>query len=166
MKIYEISVKRPVAVLMCVLIVLVLGGVSLSKIPVDLMPNISFPIAIVSTEYTGVAPQEIETIVTKNIENAIATVNNIKSVQSTSSEGRSIVIAEFNSGTDMEFATLQMREKVDMIKGFLPDDVGSPLVMKIDPNMLPVVSISVTNGSERLYSSSLQRIKLNRDWSD
>jgi HAE1 family hydrophobic/amphiphilic exporter-1 len=133
---------------MCVLIVLVLGGVSLSKIPVDLMPNISFPIAIVSTEYSGVAPQEVETIVTKNIENAIATVNNIKSVQSTSSEGRSIVIAEFNSGTDMDFATLQMREKVDMIKGYLPDDIGSPLVMKIDPNMLPIVSISVTNGSD------------------
>ncbi|MDF2531786.1 MAG: acriflavin resistance protein [Clostridia bacterium] len=148
MKLYEISVKRPIAVLMCVLIVLVLGGVSLSKIPVDLMPNISFPIAIVSTEYSGVAPQEVETIVTKNIENAIATVNNIKSVQSTSSEGRSIVIAEFNSGTDMDFATLQMREKVDMIKGYLPDDIGSPLVMKIDPNMLPIVSISVTNGSD------------------
>ncbi|HYE11906.1 MAG TPA: efflux RND transporter permease subunit, partial [Patescibacteria group bacterium] len=148
MKIYEISVKRPIAVLMCVLIVLVLGGVSLSKIPVDLMPNISFPIAIVSTEYSGVAPQEVETIVTKNIENAISTVNNIKSVQSTSSEGRSIVIAEFNSGTDMDFATLQMREKVDMIKGYLPDDIGSPLVMKIDPNMLPIVSISVTNGTD------------------
>jgi HAE1 family hydrophobic/amphiphilic exporter-1 len=133
---------------MCVLIVLVLGGVSLSKIPVDLMPNISFPIAIVSTEYSGVAPQEVETIVTKNIENAIATVNNIKSVQSTSSEGRSIVIAEFNSGTDMDFATLQMREKVDMIKDYLPDDIGSPLVMKIDPNMLPIVSISVTNGTD------------------
>lgn len=148
MKIYETSVKRPVAVLMCVIIVLVLGGVSFSKIPVDLMPNISFPIAIVSTQYAGVAPQEIETIVTKNIENAVATVNNIKSVQSVSSEGNSVVIAEFNSGTDMDFATLQMREKVDMIKGYLPDDVGTPLVMKIDPNMLPVLSISVTNGAD------------------
>lgn len=148
MKIHEISVKRPVAVLMCVLIVLVLGGVSLSKIPVDLMPNISFPVAIVSTQYSGVAPQEVESIVTKTIENAVATVNNIKSVQSTSSEGHSIVIAEFNSGTDMEFATLQMREKVDMIKGYLPDDVSNPLVMKLDPNMLPVVSISVTNNSD------------------
>ncbi len=144
MRIHEISVKRPVAILMCVLIVLMLGGVSLSKIPVDLMPNISLPIAIVSTSYSGVAPQEIEAIVTKNIENAIATVNNIKSIQSISNEGNSIVIAEFNSGTDMDFAALQMREKIDMIKGYLPDDVGDPLVMKIDPNMLPIINISVT----------------------
>lgn len=152
MKIHEISVKRPVAILMCVLIVLMLGGVSLSKIPVDLMPNITLPIAIVSTSYSGVAPQEIEAIVTKNIENAIATVNNIKSIQSISNEGNSIVIAEFNSGTDMDFAALQMREKIDMIKGYLPDDVGDPLVMKIDPNMLPIVNISVTkaNGSDEI----------------
>lgn len=144
MRIHEISVKRPVAILMCVLIVLMLGGVSLSKIPVDLMPNISLPIAIVSTSYSGVAPQEIEAIVTKNIENAIATVNNIKSIQSISDEGNSIVIAEFNSSTNMDFAALQMREKIDMIKGYLPDDIGDPLVMKVDPNMLPIVNISVT----------------------
>lgn len=150
MRIHEISVKRPVAILMCVLIVLMLGGVSLSKIPVDLMPNISLPMAIVSTSYSGVGPQEIEAIVTKNIENAIATVNNIKSIQSISNEGNSIVIAEFNSGTDMDFAALQMREKIDMIKGYLPDDVGDPLVMKIDPNMLPIVNISVTNGSDEI----------------
>ena len=150
MRIHEISVKRPVAILMCVLIVLMLGGVSLSKIPVDLMPNINLPIAIVSTSYSGVAPQEIEAIVTKNIENAIATVNNIKAIQSTSSEGNSIVIAEFNSGTDMDFAALQMREKIDMIKGYLPDDIGDPLVMKIDPNMLPIVNISVTNGYDEI----------------
>lgn len=154
MRIHEISVKRPVAILMCVLIVLVLGGVSLSKIPVDLMPDISFPIAIVSTTYSGVAPQEIENIVTKPIENAVATVNNVKSIQSISSEGSSIVIAEFNSGTDMDFATLNMREKIDMIKGYLPDDVGDPVVMKIDPNMLPIVTISVTNGLDDIKLKS------------
>lgn len=150
MKLHEISVKRPVAVLMCVLIVLMLGGVSLSKIPVDLMPDINLPIAIVSTSYSGVAPQEIETIVTKPIENTIATVNNIKSIQSISSEGNSIVIAEFNSGTDMDFATLQMREKVDMVKGYLPDDVSNPLVMKLDPNMMPVLNISLTNNYDEI----------------
>ncbi|SHJ19780.1 efflux RND transporter permease subunit [Lutispora thermophila] len=154
MRIHEVSVKRPVAILMCVLIVLVLGGVSLSKIPVDLLPDISYPIAIVSTTYSGVAPQEIESIVTKPIENAIATVNNVKSIQSISSEGSSTVIVEFNSGTDMDFATLNMREKIDMIKGFLPDDVGDPVVMKMDPSMLPVVTISVTNGSDEIKLKS------------
>ena len=151
MKLHEISIKRPVAVLMCVLIVLVLGGVSLSKIPVDLMPDINLPIAIVSTGYAGVAPQEIENIVTKPIENSIATVNNIKSIQSISSEGNSIVIAEFNSGTDMNFATLQMREKVDMIKGYLPDDVTNPMVMKLDPNMMPIMNISLTDNHDEIF---------------
>lgn len=150
MKLHKLSINRPVAVLMCVLIVLVLGGVSLSKIPVDLMPDINLPIAIVSTSYTGVAPQEIENIVTKPMENTIATVNNIKSIQSISSEGNSIIIAEFNSGTDMDFATLQMREKVDLIKGFLPDDITSPLVMKLDPNMMPIMNVSLTNNQEEM----------------
>lgn len=150
MKLHDISVKRPVAVLMCVLMVLVLGGVSFSKVPVDLMPDINLPIAIVSTNYSGVAPQEIESIVTKPIENVIATVNNIKSIQSISSEGNSIIIAEFNSGTDMNFGTLQMREKVDMIKGFLPDDVGNPLIMKLDPNMMPILNVSVTNNHSEM----------------
>ena len=150
MKLHEISVKRPVAVLMCVLIILVLGSVSFSKISVDLMPNINLPIAIVSTSYSGVAPEEIETILTKPIENTIATVNNIKSIQSISSEGNSIIIAEFNSGTDMDFATLQMREKVDMIKGYLPNDINNPMVMKLDPNMMPILNISITNNHNEM----------------
>jgi len=106
MKIHETSIRRPVTVLMCVLIVLVLGFVSLTKLPLDLMPNIEYPIAVVITSYSGVGPQEIESIVSRSIESAISTVSNIKTIQSQSSEGTSIVIAEFNSGTDMDFATL------------------------------------------------------------
>ncbi|MFZ5351676.1 MAG: efflux RND transporter permease subunit [Bacillota bacterium] len=144
MKIHEISIKRPVTVLMCVLIVLLLGAVSFTRIPIDLIPEMNLPIAIVSTSYQGVGPQEVESIVTKNIENAIATVSNIKSIQSTSSEGSSIVVAEFNHGTDMDFAALQMREKIDMVRKFLPAEVESPMVIKIDPNMLPIVSLGIT----------------------
>lgn len=148
MKLYEVSIRRPVTVFMCVLMVLVLGGVSLLRLPIDLMPQMNFPIAIVITSYPGVGPQEIESIVSKNIENAIATVNNIKTIQSQSSEGQSIVIAEFNSGTDMDFATLQMREKIDLIKKFFPDDVEAPIVIKMDPNMIPAVVLGVSNGKD------------------
>ncbi|MGI6586982.1 MAG: efflux RND transporter permease subunit [Gracilibacteraceae bacterium] len=147
MKIHEVSIRRPVAVLMCVLMVLVLGGVSLSRLSIDLMPEMDFPIAIVLTSYSGVGPQEIENIITKNIESAVATVNNIKTIQSQSSEGQSIVIAEFNTGTDMNFATLQMREKVDMIKGMLPDGVETPMIIKMDPSMIPAAVLGVS-GSE------------------
>lgn len=135
---------------MCVLIVLVLGFVSLTNLPIDLMPNINFPIAVVMTTYSGVGPQEVEGIVTKPIENAIATVNNIKNIQSQSSEGNSVVIAEFNSGTDMDFATLQMREKIDMIRKFLPDEVDAPMVIKMDPSMIPIVNLGITNGADEV----------------
>jgi HAE1 family hydrophobic/amphiphilic exporter-1 len=145
MKIHEISIRRPVTVLMCVLIVLVLGFVSLINIPLDMMPNMEFPIAIVITNYSGVGPQEIESIVSKSVENAISTVGNIKTIQSQSSEGTSIVIAEFNNGTDMDFATLEMREKIDMMKGMLPDGVTSPLIIKVDINMMPIIALGVTN---------------------
>jgi HAE1 family hydrophobic/amphiphilic exporter-1 len=146
MKIHEVSIRRPVAVLMCVLMVLVLGGVSFSRLPIDLMPEMDFPISIVLTSYSGVGPQEIENIVTRNIESAVATVNNIKTIQSQSSEGQSIVIAEFNSGTDMNFATLQMREKIDMIKGMLPDGVEAPMIIKMDPSMIPAAVLGVSGG--------------------
>jgi HAE1 family hydrophobic/amphiphilic exporter-1 len=146
MKLHETSIRRPVTVLMCVLIVLVLGGVSLSRLPIDLMPEMDFPISIVLTSYSGVGPEEIENIVTRNIESAVATVNNIKTIQSQSSEGQSIVIAEFNSGTDMNFATLQMREKVDMVKGMLPDDVEAPMIIKVDPSMIPAAVLGVSGG--------------------
>ncbi|WHH60872.1 efflux RND transporter permease subunit [Petroclostridium sp. X23] len=150
MKIHEISINRPVAILMCVMIVLVLGVVSLTHISVALIPDIEFPMAIVSTTYSGVGPQEIESIVTKPIENAVATVNNVKTIQSQSSEGNSMVMVEFNSGTDMDFAALQMREKIDMFKGMLPDDVSNPMVIKADPSMMPVVSMGVEGKSNEV----------------
>ncbi len=160
MNIHEISIKRPVTVFMCVLIILVLGWVSLTKLSLDLMPNITFPVAIVSTEYQGVGPQEIENIVTRNIESSVATVSNIKAVQSQSSAGSSMVIAEFNSGTDMDFATLHLREKVDLIKAYLPDEVGTPMVIKMDPSMIPVVTLGVTNGSNEVELKKLVEDKI------
>ncbi|MGE4284387.1 MAG: efflux RND transporter permease subunit [Clostridia bacterium] len=161
MRIHEFSINRPVAILMCILIVLVLGIVSLTHISVALIPDIEFPMVIVSTTYSGVGPEEIESIVTKPIENAIATVNNVKTIQSQSSEGNSMVMVEFNSGTDMDFAALQMREKIDMIKGILPDDVSSPLVIKADPSMMPVVSMGIEGKSNEVELKSFieDRIK-------
>jgi len=148
MKIHEIAIKRPVATLMCVLVVLVLGFVSLTNLSVDLMPDIDFPIAIVMTTYQGVGPQEMESMVTSTIENAIATVSNVKTIQSQTSEGSSIVIAEFNSGTDMDFATLEMREKIDIVKRYMPDGVDTPMVLKMDPSMIPVAYLGITGGSD------------------
>jgi len=143
MSLYGFSVKRPITILMITLVVIILGVVSLTKLPLDLLPKIEIPIAIVSTSYQGAGPEEIEKLVTKPIEGAVATVGNIKRVRSISTEGSSIVIAEFNFGTDINFASLEMREKVDLIKGYLPSDIGNPIVMKVDPNALPMIQLAV-----------------------
>jgi len=155
MKLSDIAVKRPVSILMMVFIILTLGFVAFSKLQVDLYPEIEVPVAIVMTQYDGVAPQEIETLITKPLEQSLSTVSNFDRISSISNEGSSIVVIEFNFGTDMEFATLEIREKVDMVKGFLPDDAGEPLVMKIDPNAMAIIQLAFTNGSDL---SSLQTL--------
>ncbi|MBC2721735.1 efflux RND transporter permease subunit [Desulfosporosinus sp.] len=147
MKLVEVSVKRPVTAIMTMLIIILLGFISLTRLPIDLMPNIEIPVSIVVTQYSGVGPQEIEKLITSPLEGAVSTVGNIKTVTSTTSEGSSIVIAEFKSGTDMDFATLQMREKVDQIKSRLPSEAGDPMVMKLDIGAMPVVILTL-NGHD------------------
>ncbi|MBS4534922.1 efflux RND transporter permease subunit [Clostridium sp. D2Q-14] len=149
MNLTNLSVKRPVTIVMITLIIILLGVVSLTRLPIDLLPEFSLPVAIVQTSYSGVGPQEIENLVTRPIEESIGTVSNIKNVSSISSEGSSIIIAEFNFGTDMDFASLEMREKVDMVKGLLPEGSNDPMVLKMDPNAMPIVQASLS-GSEDL----------------
>ena len=148
MKISNISIKRPVTVIMVALIVILLGIVSLMNLSVDLYPEINVPVAIVSTNYSGAGPQEIENLVTRPLEGALATVSGLDTIQSNSSEGNSVVVLLFDFGVDMESVALEMREKVDMVKAFLPDDATAPRVFKIDPNALPIMTLSVnSNGS-------------------
>ena len=140
---YKFSVNRPITVIMMTLVILVLGIVSLTRLPLDLLPKIEIPIAVVSTTYEGAGPGEIESLITKPMESAVATVSNIKEIRSISRENNSLIIAEFNSATDMDFATLEMREKIDLVKGFLPPGIRNPMVMKIDPNALPIMEVSL-----------------------
>ena len=144
MNISKISVKRPVTITMLVLIVVLIGAISLTELPIDLFPEFEVPVAIVATSYSGTGPQEMENLITRQIEGAISTVANIDTVSSISSEGSSIVIAQFNFGVDMDMAALEMREKVDMVKGILPEESDEPMVMKIDPNAMPIVQISLS----------------------
>lgn len=145
MNLSKFAVKRPVTITMLILIVILFGMISLAGLPIDLFPEIEVPVAIVMTSYSGAGPQEIENLISKRIEETIATVSNIDKVNSISSEGSSIVIAQFNFKTDMDFAALEMREKVDLIKGLLPEDANDPMVMRIDPNQTPIMQISLSN---------------------
>jgi len=146
-----LSVRRPVASLMIVLAMLILGGVSLTRMPIALLPDLNFPAAVVITSYENVGPQEVEALVTRPIEEAMATVRNVRRVTSTSSPGSSTVVVQFNWGTDMDFAALEMRERLDLIREALPDGVGRPQVFRFDPSLEAMFQFNV-GGMEDLAS--------------
>lgn len=138
------SVKKPYTVVVAVIIVLILGVVAFTGMQLDLLPNINLPYAIVMTSYTGASPEEVETVVTKPLEQAMSTVSNIKNVSSVSSENSSMVILEFNQETDMNTAANEIREKIDMVSPYWDDEnIGSPMIMQINPDMIPVMVASV-----------------------
>ncbi len=141
MSLAKITIKRPVATVMILLIVVVLGMYSMLTIPMDLMPEIELPIAMVMTTYGASAPEEVESMVTEPLEGALASVEGLKTLMSYSMEGASIVMVQFDYDTDMNMATLDMREKISLVSSYLPDDVGDPMVLKMDMNMLPSMQI-------------------------
>ncbi len=146
MKVTEFSVKKPVTIFMVFLAVLLIGVVSFSRLAVDLFPNFNLPIAAVITSYSGAGPEEVENMVTKPLEESLGTVQRVDNISSYSSFGSSIVLVEFTNGTDMDFASLNMREKIDLVKGYLPSDAGDPMVMTMDPSMMPVMVIGFAAG--------------------
>ncbi|MEA1975538.1 MAG: efflux RND transporter permease subunit [Bacillota bacterium] len=143
MKVSNLSIKRPVTVIMMTLIVVIIGIVSLLNLSVDLYPKIDVPVAVVSTSYSGAGPLEIENLITRPLEGALSTVSGLEDIISQSSDGDSLVILQFDFGTDMKETALEMREKVDMIKAFLPDDASTPRVFKVNPNTLPIMTLNV-----------------------
>lgn len=135
----KFSVKKPYTVLVGVILVIVLGIVSFTKMTTDLLPSISLPYVIVMTAYPGASPETVETAVTKPVESGMATVSNIESISSISSENYSMVILEFAQSTDMNSVSLEIRETLDQIKTYWDDSVGNPIIMKLNPDMLPVM---------------------------
>lgn len=139
----KFSVKKPYTVLVAVVLAVVLGVVSFTKMTTDLLPNISLPYVIVMTSYPGASPETVEMVVTKPVEASMATVSNIEGISSVSSENYSMVILEFTQSADMNAASLEIRENLDQIKSYWSDSVGSPIIMKLNPDMLPVMIAAV-----------------------
>lgn len=133
------SVKKPYTVLVVIALVIVLGVVSLTRMTTDLLPSMNMPYAIVITTYPGASPEEVEEGVTKPIESAMATTSNIKNISSRSSDNMSMVILEFEQTANMDSVTIEMRESLDQIAGYFPDSVGNPIIMKINPDMMPIL---------------------------
>ena len=139
----KFSVKKPYTVLVGVVMAIVLGIVSFMKMSTDLLPNISLPYVIVMTTYPGASPETVEMVVTKPVESAMATISNIEEITSVSGENYSMVIMEFAQSADMDSISLEIRESLDQIKSYWDDSVGNPIMMKINPNMLPVMIAAV-----------------------
>ena len=152
MNLAQFSTRRPVAVTMVILVLIVLGTVSLTRISIDLLPKMTLPIAAVMATYPGAGPEEMEELVAKPLESVLATVSNVDSIQSISSADAATIIVQFNWGTDMDFATLDMREKIDLALSRLPDGVDRPMVVKFDPSMMPITILSVSSEGRNLAS--------------
>ena len=152
MKLHELSVKRPIAVIMAVLIFVVLGVYSVTMLPIDTMPEMDLKMAIVVTDYQNVGSEEIESLVTIPIEEAVASVSGLDTMQSQSMEGMSVIMAQFTNKTDIDEAVSTIENNIDMISAFLPEDAGEPMVLKLDINSLEAVMMSVS------YESSSCRV--------
>jgi HAE1 family hydrophobic/amphiphilic exporter-1 len=127
----EFSVRHPVSIAMLIAILVGLGTISIFGLPIEMFPEIEFPMISVSTAYEGVAPQEVEERVTKPIERAVASVEQVKRLRSFTREGSSFVMIQFNWGADTEVLRIDVREKLDAIRGLLPDDIEDPIVSRM-----------------------------------
>ena len=157
MNLPEISIKRPVTVLMLMLIVILFGVVSLSKLPVELYPNTSFgEISIIIQARGGIPPTEVEALVTKPVEDAVATVSNLQQLLSISKEGESTVVMSFKPGTNMDYAALEVREKFAKIKNQLPKDIEKPVIAQFQQSDVPAVIIAVT--SEQRTTEDIRKL--------
>ncbi len=139
----KISVKKPYTVFVGVVLVIVLGIVSMTKMTTDLFPNMNLPYALVITAYPGASPEEVESTVTAPVEAQMATTSNIKNISSMSYNSYSIVILEYEQSANMDSVVIEMQQKLDQLKGTWNESVGSPMIMQLDPSMLPVMVASV-----------------------
>ena len=146
MSIPRASTRRPVAVAMLVLAVVMLGAISFTRLPIDLLPDVSFPRLVVYTTYPNVAPAEVERLITEPVERQVAQVPGVEKVTSVSQEGVSLVTVRFAWGTDMDFAALNTRERLDDIRDAFPETAERPAILRVDPQAEPILTVSITGG--------------------
>ena len=141
MSIVDVAIKRPVTVWMFTFAVMLFGLVGLSRLAVNLLPDLSYPTLTVRTNYTGAAPAEIEQLITKPIEEAVGVVKGLRKISSVSKAGQSDVLLEFEWDVAMDITSLEVREKLDLIS--LPLDVQKPLILKFNPSLDPIIRLGL-----------------------
>lgn len=139
----ELSIKRPIFITCLFTLILIAGGVALKSLSVDLFPNVNFPIVVVQTAYFGAGPTEIEILISKPIEDELASISGLKSLSSVSKEGLSIVTAEFSLSMDIKYAEQQIRDRVAKLQNKLPEDSQEPVIRRVDPADQAILSLAV-----------------------
>lgn len=147
MKISDISVDRPVTITMIILAVILIGGVALTMLPMDLTPEMEMPFLMVRTSYSGATPEEVEELVTRPVESTVATIDGLSNLNSSSSEGNSMVFLEFEYGTNLTEAKNDLRDLISRIDARLPDGADEPRIMNFDPNAQPIMELAVAGAS-------------------
>ena len=148
MSLPAVSVRRPITVYMFMSVIILLGAIAFSRLPVDLMPEIQNPTLTVRAEYTGVAPEEVENLVTRPLESALSSAPGVYRISSTSSEGSSNVRVQFNYDVNLDEAANEIRTRVDRVRGALPEQVQAPTIFKFDTSQFPIMFLAVSADME------------------
>lgn len=151
-----LAVRRPVTITMFTLAVILFGLVGLGRLPVNLLPDLSYPTLTVRTAYPGAAPLEIEQLINRPLEEAVGTVRGVRTITSYARAGQSDIVLEFAWGTDMDYAGIEVREKIDMV--MLPLDVEKPMLLRFNPNLEPIIRLALA-GSESASPGTLQEMR-------
>lgn len=165
----RLSVRKPYTVLVAVALIAVLAFLSFRDMKTDLLPKMEFPYAIVMTTYIGASPEEVESSVTKPIEQAMASISNIKNISSSSRDNASVVILEFTQTANMDSVTIEMRESLDTLTAPWEESIGNPIIMKINPDIMPIMvaavdyddknSVEVTNAVQKEVIPELESVE-------
>ena len=143
MNLTEISIRRPLTVLMVFLGIIMFGFISVANLPVNLFPDVTFPMMFIMTNYPGAGPVEIETQITDPLEKSLGTVNNLDKITSTTSENLSMIFMQFGWGADIDAASNDVRDVLGFLTPYLPDDAAYPMIFKFDISQQPVVMYTI-----------------------
>ncbi|MCK5268321.1 MAG: efflux RND transporter permease subunit, partial [Spirochaetes bacterium] len=160
MKISNIAIRRPVFTFMIYASILLLGFVSFGKLSLDFWPDMTFPMVIIMTQHPGVGPKEIETSITKIVEGSVASAEGIDKLTATSKEGLSVVAVQFKWGIDLDSAVADLRDKLDFVKDFIPEDATKPRIFKISSSDIPIAFYRIMGERPLPYLYDLAEYKV------
>ncbi len=143
MTLSETAVKKPVTTLLIFVVFIVLGIYCTLKLPMDMFPNMDIPYMLVMTNYKNAGPEEVEQSLTRTMESSLSGLSGLKNLQSRSSAGLSLIILEFNYGVNLDAAANEIRDKIDLVRSYLPDDADTPMTIKADPSMMPIMTLAL-----------------------